>query len=55
MSWTYECRKVQSGCSYTVSVSSRDEAKKLGLMHLKDAHRLNPDSNWQRVVESAIR
>jgi hypothetical protein len=56
MGWQYECKKIQSGCSYrSESVNSREDAKKLGLIHLKNVHRINPDGNWERLVESAIR
>jgi len=56
MGWIYECRKVQTNCSYrSDSVGSREDAKKLGLIHLKNTHRISPDRNWEKLVESAIR
>lgn len=56
MGWVYECRKVQTNCSYrSESVGSREDAKKLGIIHLKNVHRIAPDQNWERLVEGAIR
>ena len=55
MGYVYECRKVQSGCSWTSeSVNSREEAKQLGVIHLSNKHGLS-GRDWDRLVENAIR
>jgi hypothetical protein len=56
MPWVYECRTIQPSCSFrSESVGSRDDAKRLGIIHLKNVHRINVDRDWERMVEKAIR
>jgi predicted small metal-binding protein len=56
MVWIFECRAIQPSCSFrSQSVGSREDAKRLGIIHLKNDHRINVDRDWERMVEKGIR
>jgi hypothetical protein len=56
MGYVYECKAIQPACSFrSQSVGSREDAKHLGIIHLKNDHRINVDRDWERMVEKAIR
>ena len=56
MGWVFDCSKVQSTCRWrSESVGSRADAKQLGLIHLKNVHRISVDRNWEKLAESAVR